>query len=290
MNNFLKTILEIIRIFYGELFNNKIPINRRINRILARFSISKLITKIIILKNSKNNFYFSNDNNFSEINIVRVTNNLNRDGIFEKFKVNSDDLELILNYCRNKKFNFNRDPNRQVNFSERFDFRDLYIMNIMNPHKECEAIDKIFRNKKLVEIVKNYLGVYPKLDSTQIFWSIPYYDKFGKPKEPPNKEFGFHYDIDGFKFLKFFIYLTDVTDQNCGQHSFIIKKNEKTFKEKIFRRIDDRFAFEQYNSRIKNIFGNKGTAFLEDTSYYHKGNFPLKERGMLAFTYNLSTW
>lgn len=290
MRNFFRTILELIRIFYGELFNNKIPINRRINRILARFYISKLITKIIILKNSNSNFDFSKDDNFSDLNIDVVTKNLQRDGIFDKFKINNNDLDLILNYCKMKRFNFNRNPKKQLNFNERFNFSDLYIMNIMNPHKECETIDKIFRNKKLVEIVKNYLGTYPKLDSSQIFWSIPYYDKFGKPKEPPNKEFGFHYDIDGFKFLKFFIYLTDVTDENYGQHSFIIKKNDKTFKEKVFRRIDEQFAIDQYKSRIKNIFGNRGTAFLEDTSYYHKGNFPLKERGMLAFTYNLSNW
>lgn len=290
MKNFFIAILELIKIFYGELLNNKIPINRRINRIIARFSISKLIINFIILKNYKSNFNFSEDNNFSELNIDIVTKNLKKDGIFDKFKINNNDLELILDYCKNQKFNFNRDPKKQINFNDRFNFRELYIMNIINPHKECEVIDKIFRNKTLVEIVKNYLGTYPKLDSTQIFWSLPYYDKFGRPKEPPNKEFGFHYDIDGFKFLKFFIYLTDVIDHNCGQHIFIIKKNKKTFKEKIFRRIDDKYAFDQYNFRIKNIFGNKGTAFLEDTSYYHKGNFPLKERGMLAFTYNLSNW
>ena len=51
--------------------------------------------------------------------------------------------------------------------------KNLYIMNLMNPHLECEIIDKIFRDEKIISIVKRYLGVTPKINSTQIFWSIP---------------------------------------------------------------------------------------------------------------------
>ena len=92
--------------------------------------------------------------------------------------------------------------------------------------------------------------------------------------------------------IKFFIYLTDVLDENCGHHCFVTKDNgkEKSFFEKIYRRVPDQIITNKYNNRVKNIFGPKGKGFLEDTSFYHKGNFPKKERGMLAIIYNLSKW
>ena len=44
---------------------------------------------------------------------------------------------------------------------------------------------------------------------------------------PPNNEFGYHYDIDGFRFLKVFFYLTDVTEIH-GPHA-LLKIVEKNF-------------------------------------------------------------
>ena len=45
---------------------------------------------------------------------------------------------------------------------------------------------------------------------------------------PPNNEFGYHYDIDGFKFVKIFFYLTEV-NENDGPHVFIKNTGKKTF-------------------------------------------------------------
>ena len=43
-------------------------------------------------------------------------------------------------------------------------------------------------------------------------------------------------------------------------------------------------------SQIKQLDIQYLSTFLEDTSFYHKGNFPKKERGLLAIIYNLSNW
>lgn len=292
MTSIKATVFEILRIFYGELFNKKIKLSVRIKRIIARFSISSLFIKYYQFFSKKRDFKFSNDENFKKIDINQATVELKKYGICDNFQLDNSDLNKILEFCNSSSFYFNRDKNRTIRFNERLDHKDLYIMNIMDPHKKCEIIENIARNKTIVEIVKNYLGVYPKLDSTQIFWSVPYFDENAKPKDPPNKEFGYHYDIDGFKFLKFFIYLTDVEDENSGNHAFVTKNNGKgkNFFERIYRRLPDEKIHDLYKNRIKNIYGKKGKAFLEDTSFYHKGNFPKKERGLLAIIYNLSNW
>ena len=48
----------------------------------------------------------------------------------------------------------------------------------------------------------------------------------GKILTPPNNEFGYHYDIDGFRFLKVF-YLTDVTE--IHEHVFIKNSGKKLY-------------------------------------------------------------
>lgn len=284
--------VEILKIFYGEIFNKKNKFFTRIKRIIARFSISKLFIKFHQSNSKNQEMPYSEDKNFEDLNIETANKYLNNLGIYEDLKISDKSLNKILNYCKSELFNFNRNPKFKIKFDERFNYKDLYIMNIMNPHLNCEEINSISKNKKIINIVKNYIGANPILESTQIFWSVPYFDKDGNPKEPPNKEFGYHYDIDGYKFIKFFIYLTDVLDENCGHHCFVTKDNgkEKSFFEKIYRRVPDQIITNKYNNRVKNIFGPKGKGFLEDTSFYHKGNFPKKERGMLAIIYNLSKW
>src|SRR5262245_30149131 len=42
-----------------------------------------------------------------------------------------------------------------------------------NPHKECDAVDRISRDARIVEIAREYLGVEPILWLTQLRWTVP---------------------------------------------------------------------------------------------------------------------
>ena len=55
----------------------------------------------------------------------------------------------------------------------------------MNPHLECEIIDKIFRDEKLFLLLKD-IWVLPKINSTQIF-GYSRFDENGKPVDTPNR-------------------------------------------------------------------------------------------------------
>ena len=283
-------LIEFLRIFYGELFNKKNNFFLRIKRIIARFKISKYLVSLIQIFN-KNRKIETYPTIFKNIDEDIALKELNDEGIFKDIKLPNEYVDEIIKYCEKREFNFNRNKKNKIQFNERFNQKDLYIMNLMNPHLDCELIDRVFKDEKIISIVKKYLGVTPKINSTQIFWSIPCFDENGKPAETPNKEFGYHYDVDGFKFLKLFFYLTDVIDDNSGNHVFIKKnKKEKIFKERMFRRISEETANKNYGDRINNIIGKAGTGFLEDTSFYHKGKFPLKERGIIACIYNITDW
>ena len=86
-----------------------------------------------------------------------------------------------------------------------------------NPHQTCDVIDQVARNTKILEIVRKYLGVEPRLWLSRLTWT---FSRAGGQSDsdgvPPRSDSNynihdFHYDTHDFKSLTIFIYLTDVT-------------------------------------------------------------------------------
>jgi hypothetical protein len=116
----------------------------------------------------------------------------------------------------------------------------------------------------------------PVLLGSRAWWSYPPPPSSAAARQP--HLFGFHYDIDDYKFIKLFIYLTDV-DLASGPHVAISGTHRsKSLFEKVNRRISDEVANDRYKESIRVITGRAGTAFLEDTFCYHKGMSPQKRR------------
>ena len=288
MKLLIHNLISIIKIFYGELFNSRNPFKIRIFRILARTSLSRTFVSYYLKKRNHEKI-ITFKNNLVNINTENSINSLNKDGISLGISINEETLNKIIKYLNDKKFNFNRDPKKKINFQDRHKFKDLYILNYMNPHLENNTIKEILLNEEIIKVIKSYLGVDPILEWSQIYWSMPYRDDEGKFLSPPNNEFGYHYDIDGFKFVKIFFYLTEV-NENDGPHVFIKNTGKKTFFKALNRRLSDTVINEKFIDQSVTIIGKKGIGFIEDTSFYHKGTAPINERGILTCLYNVSKW
>lgn len=175
-----------------------------------------------------------------------------------------------------------------IEFSEK-----TQLMKYWNPHKECEAIDRLARDATMVDIARRYLGAEPILWLTLLRWS------FGDPieqrrvlssrhSEPVQYDnAAFHYDTLDFKSLTVFIYLTDVGPES-GPHVVI----ENTHKAKSFNEIchiilSDTIAEKKFGNRIKMILGPRGTVFFEETSCFHKAARCSTKRLLLSIDYVL---
>jgi hypothetical protein len=151
-----------------------------------------------------------------------------------------------------------------------------------NPHKLCEAVDKLTRDASIVAVARGYLDREPLLRSSRIFWSYP------DPSPAYNPLYGFHYDIDDYKFLKVFFYLCDVNTDR-GPHVIIEGTHgKKDWFAKNHRRLTDEDAERRYKDRIRVMTGKAGTGFFEDTFCYHKGSKPKQRRLILEFQYAIS--
>lgn len=162
-----------------------------------------------------------------------------------------------------------------------------------NPHQECAAIDRVARNKIIVEVVRRYFGSEPILWLTQIKWSSNVDTEgrrlsaaaYGEPRQYDHHSF--HYDLNDVKAVTVFVYLTDV-DAESGPHMVIKDTHKITSTQKLMRIVlDDRVAAKLYGARIETILGPRGTAFIEDTLAYHKASAGPKSRCILSIDYVL---
>ncbi|MEX5588368.1 phytanoyl-CoA dioxygenase family protein [Pseudomonas urmiensis] len=126
---------------------------------------------------------------------------------------------------------------------------------------------------KVLEIVEHVLGAKPTVSNMSVWWSYPGHDT---PQEAEN----FHRDVDDLRFIKLFIYLSDV-DERAGPHVFVpTSQNHPGFK-RIRRYSDEEVEQEFGRDGIHYFTGLKGSAFLENTYGLHKGQLPTHTRRLL---------
>ena len=151
---------------------------------------------------------------------------------------------------------------------------------------KCEDVAKvpgvieIANNSIILNYVTNYFGALPSIDYIGCWWSLPL-----KQTSLTQK---FHRDIDTLHSLKFFIYLTDVTDDS-GPHIYTKNSLDNNFETAKDRMHDDKEIESSFESEsILKLKGKAGLSFLADTFGLHKGLVPEKDpRLILQVIYSL---
>jgi hypothetical protein len=168
--------------------------------------------------------------------------------------------------------------NRQALLSPRYQFPEKDVMS--NPLIQRLAVDPT-----LFAVAQGYLRSKPIQDLTAMWWSTV----FSRVASSEAAQL-FHFDMDRFKFIKFFFYLTDVNTHN-GPHCYV-KGSHKKLPEKLWKdgRIQDKEIFENFpKENILEIDGSKGTIIAVDTRGLHKGKvLEQGERLILQFEFTNS--
>jgi hypothetical protein len=275
------TFVEVV----GESLNRRLPLDYRIMRLVSR---SNHLRDAAIRRHRRATRPAINTTNgtiFGSLNVHETVENLNEKGFAVGITLPPDYLAKILAFCAEAPFIDDYSQDRLL-----IDLRDetnprpgQLAYRCANPHQLCEAVDRLTRDLAVVGVARGYLRTEPLLRSSRIFWSYP------DLSENYNFLYGFHYDIDDYKFLKLFFYLNDV-DLDRGPHVIIEGTHQrKNWFEKNHRRLTDEQAESRYKDRMKVMTGRAGCGFFEDTFCYHKGAKPRKRRLILEFQYAISS-
>jgi hypothetical protein len=137
---------------------------------------------------------------------------------------------------------------------------------------------KLILDQSLLAVAQEYLNCSPVLDLVSLWWSAPF-----NLQGTSDAAQEYHYDMDRIKFLKVFIYLTDVDSEN-GPHCYVENSHWRKPKALLLdgRKTDEEIHGFYPDSRIQELQGSQGTIILADTRGFHKGK-PLTGKYRLLF-------
>jgi hypothetical protein len=116
----------------------------------------------------------------------------------------------------------------------------------------------------VLAIVADALGAKPTISYMTAWWSLPAGDGTAQHAER------FHRDVDDWRFVKLFCYLTDV-DEAAGPHVFVRGSHRINQFTDIRRFTDEEVGSAFATDDIVAFTGPAGTWFLENTSGIHRG-------------------
>lgn len=214
--------------------------------------------------------------------LKRIAADLDETGFSGVFLLNQDLVAMIKADAASEPFYNRANRSRAIALdleSPRY-VHDGHIYSNFDPHERSVALQDLI-DSDLRPVAEAYLGRNSRLLNSQIWLTVP-----GMMAES-NKDFGWHYDVDDLKFLKFFCYLNDVDDLS-GPHSIVPGSHRSRHLFRFFnRQVDDQTA-KTFGEPIS-ITGNAGSCFFEDTIIYHKGDAPKsKHRIILQVQFGVS--
>ncbi len=249
-------------------------------RLVCRFNFTRKIGISLVKKNPE---LVKMDEIDMAVDVASFVNHIKDIGFSQTFQLPERAKESLINYAKkasykgqysNKIFNIDYENPKKPHTDLWYLDKDIYV--------NCDTAKQLAHNTELVEIAKKYLGKEPKIKSTHSWWSFP------QDKESYVHNYGYHYDIDSYKFVKFFIYLTDV-DLDCGPHVIISNTHKKkSIYEKINRKLSEEQVGKMFKKDQINVMtGKAGEGFFEDTFAYHKGTAPKKPRLIFQVEYSI---
>jgi hypothetical protein len=149
---------------------------------------------------------------------------------------------------------------------------------------ECEAAQQVVFDPGLREIAQAYFRAEPVQDLAAMWWSTA----AGAGPSSAAAQL-YHFDMDRLKFLKFFVYLTEV-DTDTGPHCYIARSHRRKPAPLLrLDRIPDDEMFRHYRREEEvEITGPIGTVAAVDTRGFHKGK-PLQRGHRLMLQVEFAT-
>jgi hypothetical protein len=138
----------------------------------------------------------------------------------------------------------------------------------------CPHVLEIANDPRVLSAVGAILGCKPTISNLTVWWSV------GDGGDAQGAEF-FHRDVDDWRFIKLFVYLTDVTEKT-GPHMFVEGSHNVPLLLAIRRYTDDQVRRAFPDARIRSYSSPAGTSFLENTFGLHKG-MPVVDGRRLIF-------
>lgn len=235
-------------------------------------------------------------NYFGTVDVDRIGTDLLRDGVAFGLSLPAEAVASLCEFAasqpcwaeRNPALGF---PPGKTDEARRKLGRRFLLAQYFNIRHHSPVVAELAQDPLLLGIAGNYLGTRPRLVGANMWWSYPETLDASARNDAAQM---FHYDLDDFRFVKFFFYLTDV-DEDSGPHVVVRGSHERkrfaSFQDalKVRRYTDEEIVTLYGADSVLTITGKAGTCFAEDTLAIHKGTTPRTRARLLLqlqYAYN----
>ncbi len=280
----LKFPISILILLFASV---KIRFNKRINE----KDYQSLINTFLVTGGWSNTLFSNINKNYRKIKIdsqkilknsKTISDKINENGFYiEKNYLSELAVNNLVNFAENNFGNYAMDSlpdtlKKEMKFDRKNPKATTFLIHenllLNNP-----LIQDIICDPYLISISQNYFRSQPIFAAVNMWWSTNF-------KKEPDKYAAqmFHFDLDGTKWLKCFVYLTDVNSLN-GPHTFVKKSHKNKgipwhFRKNGYERISDQKIYKYYGrENVCELIGKKGDLIIEDSRGYHKGKPVLKD-------------
>ncbi|RDJ01983.1 hypothetical protein [Rhizobium grahamii] len=226
------------------------------------------------------------DSMFGDLEADAIATELKRSGIYPGLTLPTAIIEEIARFARETPCFGNFDRKLEFLPQDHEEAERLFRRAILSGHHyervlKCDAAIAVQQDPLLLEVARHYLGDGAKLITTRTWWSFP--TSSPSETELSRASFKFHFDLDDWRMLKFFFYLTDV-DEEAGPHVYVRgSHNRRRLKHQLTLLVGHPAHevvgfYGQQN--VMTLTGRAGTGFVEDPFGFHMGT-PAKTKPRL---------
>ncbi len=232
----------------------------------------------------------------NEIRLDEAVQQLRTDGVCDKLSLRQDTVLELLDYCRHSSCFGDGDRNLPFILSEKETIEKQHgakfsLGRYLDCRQECAAVKRLQRDPVLLSLARGYLGCEPALVGARIWWSFATNATLEQQAKSGQT---FHYDIDGYRSVSYFFYLTDA-DEDAGAHVYVRGSHRR----KLWRHLCSLYK-SRSDAEIKSVYpagdirticGKPGEGFAEDTFCFHKGSRPrLRDRLLFQVRFGLCNY
>ncbi|ACP22263.1 conserved hypothetical protein (plasmid) [Sinorhizobium fredii NGR234] len=214
---------------------------------------------------------------FGDLDARMIAAKLKSTGIFSGFTLPAEIHEAIARFAQETPCFGNFDRKLEFLAGEHTEAERRFGRTILSGHHfervlQCEAAVAVQQDPLLLNVAKHYLGGEAKLITTRTWWSFP--TKTATDADLSRASFKFHFDLDDWRMLKFFFYLSDV-DPDSGPHVYMRgSHNRRRLKHQLTLLVghpaEEVLDFYGEENAIT-LTGKAGSGFVEDPFGFHMG-------------------
>ncbi len=249
----------------------------------GRFQLVRVVATRLYQACSQPTQHLPSDRTHSQLENVDVdyaVQSLKRNGFFPDLRLRPDVLAQLRHFGENAACLGNGNPDHSFTLSgkqetEKEADSKFTTGRFVNCLQRCQAIRELASDPVLLAIARAYLGAEPVAINPRMWWSFA---GDWSHQQRVSEGRAFHYDLDDYRAVAFFFYLSDVEDAGSGPHVCVpgshLRKPLHFLVSPFKSRTDAQIAAYYGADRITTVSGKAGSGFAEDLFCYHKGQDP----------------